>query len=175
MERQMKAQKLIYALAIGACSAALLVANVAVAKGAASRTLAGEVIGISDGDTLTILDHARTTHKIRLAYIDAPESAQPFGNKAKQALSTICFRKMARVAVIDTDRYGRSVGVVQCAGVDANKSMVAGGFAWVYRKYVPKDSELFALQTKARGEKIGLWVDASPTPPWDFRRLGDNG
>jgi endonuclease YncB( thermonuclease family) len=82
---------------------------------------------------------------------------------------------MARVAVIDTDRYGRSVGVVQCAGVDANKSMVAGGFAWVYRKYVPKDSELFALETKARGEKIGLWVDASPTPPWDFRRLGDNG
>jgi endonuclease YncB( thermonuclease family) len=80
---------------------------------------------------------------------------------------------MARVAVIDTDRYGRSVGVVQCAGVDANKSMVAGGFAWVYRKFAPKQSELFALETKARLDRVGLWADTNPTPPWDFRRFND--
>ncbi len=167
----MKTRKLNYALAIAACGAALLVANVAAAKGAANKTLAGEVIGISDGDTLTILDQARTTHKIRLAHIDAPESAQPFGNRAKQALSSICFRKMAKIAVIDTDRYGRSVGVVHCAGVEANKSMVADGFAWVYRKYAANENELIALESKARREQIGLWSDANPMPPWDYRRF----
>jgi endonuclease YncB( thermonuclease family) len=143
------------------------------AKGAAT-TLAGEVISITDGDTLTILDRgARTTHKIRLAHIDAPEKAQPFGNRAKQALSAICFGKQARVAVLEMDRYGRNVGVLSCDGVAANKKMVSDGFAWVFRQYAPKDSELFALEAKARGDKIGLWVDANPTPPWDFRRFND--
>lgn len=170
MHQRLNTQTLMSAIAIGACCAAMLLEGLAYAKGGATKKVVGEVIGISDGDTLTILDQARTTHKIRLAYIDAPESAQPFGKRAKQALSSICFRKMARVAVIETDRYGRSVAVVHCAGVDANKLMVADGFAWVYRKYAPKDSELLALETKARGSKVGLWTDANPTPPWDFRK-----
>jgi endonuclease YncB( thermonuclease family) len=143
------------------------------AKGAAA-TLAGEVISIADGDTLTILDRsARTTHKIRLAYIDAPEKSQAFGNRAKQALSAVCFGKQAQVAVVDTDKFGRSVGLVSCQGVAANSKMVADGFAWVYRKFAPKQSELFALETKARLDRVGLWADTNPTPPWDFRRFND--
>jgi endonuclease YncB( thermonuclease family) len=149
--------------------------TVSFAKGPPA-TLAGEVISIADGDTLTILDRTtRTTYKVRLAHIDAPEKAQAFGNRAKQALSAVCFGKQAQVAVVDTDKYGRSVGLVSCQGVAANSRMVADGFAWVYRKFAPKQSELFALETKARLDRVGLWADTNPTPPWDFRRLGDNG
>jgi endonuclease YncB( thermonuclease family) len=50
------------------------------------ETLEGKVVGISDGDTLTLLDSANTQHKIRLSGIDTPEKAQAFGNRAKQAV-----------------------------------------------------------------------------------------
>jgi len=34
----------------------------------------GRVVGLSDGDTITILDSARIRHTIGIAGIDAPES-----------------------------------------------------------------------------------------------------
>lgn len=95
----------------------------------------GRVVGISDGDTLTILDASNTQFKIRLAAIDAPEKAQPFGQRGKQKLSEICYGKNSSVNVVSTDRYGRSVGDVDCAGINANQAMIESGLAWVYRKY----------------------------------------
>jgi endonuclease YncB( thermonuclease family) len=158
--------------ALVVCLAACGLGN-SFAKGAAAA-LAGEVISIADGDTLTILDRStRTTHKIRLAHIDAPEKTQAFGSRAKQALSAICFGKQARVSVLETDRYGRNVGVVSCDGVAANRKMVADGMAWVYRKYAPNERELLSLEAQARTEKLGLWSEPNPTPPWDFRRFND--
>ena len=50
--------------------------------------VAGRVVGISDGDTITVLDDAQTQHKIRFAGIDAPEKGQAFGERSKQSLST---------------------------------------------------------------------------------------
>ncbi|MCA3000336.1 MAG: thermonuclease family protein [Rhodocyclaceae bacterium] len=145
------------------------------AKSAGAR-LAGEVISVADGDTLTVFNReARTTYKIRLAYIDAPEKAQPFGARAKQALSAICFGKPAKVLVVDTDHYGRSVGQVSCDGIAANQKMVADGMAWVYRKYAPRDSDLLALEQNARADKRGLWVDGNAIPPWEFRRINGGG
>ncbi|PTR14478.1 endonuclease YncB(thermonuclease family) [Nitrosospira sp. Nsp2] len=127
------------------------------------------VIGISDGDTLTVLNENKQQVKIRLAEIDAPEARQPFGSKSKQSLSELCFGKQAQIKPQVKDRYGRTVARVSCEGIDANAEQVNRGMAWVYRKYA-KDHALYVLQHDAKVEKRGLWSDPSPTPPWEWRK-----
>lgn len=131
--------------------------------------LLGLVVGISDGDTLTLLTPEKQEVRVRLAEIDAPEKAQPFGQRSKQSLSDLCYMQQARLQVVDTDRYGRAVARVSCAGTDANAAQVSTGLAWVYIKYA-KDPALFQLQQEARDANRGLWADPSPVPPWDFRK-----
>ncbi len=128
---------------------------------------AHQVIGIADGDTLTLLVGKRPL-KIRLANIDAPEKVQAFGERSRQSLSELCFGKNASYATQDIDRYGRTVAVVTCDGIEANRRQVERGMAWVYTKY-NKDVALPALQEAARSEQRGLWRDANPLPPWEFR------
>lgn len=136
----------------------------------AADRLTGTVVGIADGDTLTLLDDNRHQHKIRLAEIDAPEKAQPFGQVSKKALSDLCFQKNASVLVVDIDRYGRSVGRVNCAGVDANLRQVEQGMAWAYAKYL-RDPCISEAGMYAKINRIGLWGDiVTPTAPWDWRR-----
>lgn len=138
------------------------------------ETIAGRVVGVSDGDTLTILDGSNTQYKIRLAAIDAPEKAQPFGQRGKQKLSEICFGKNASVIVVSTDRYGRSVGDVDCAGINANEAMIQSGLAWVYRKYDKGHEHLYSLEEEAKNAKRGLWADSNPIAPWEWRKVRRN-
>jgi micrococcal nuclease len=130
----------------------------------------GKVVAIADGDTLTLLVD-RQQMKIRLAEIDTPERGQPYGSKAKEALSQLAFGKRARVVAVDRDRYGRIVGRVYVDEVDVNAEMVRRGAAWVYRKYA-KDPNLFSLEAEARKAKRGLWglPEAERVPPWEWRR-----
>lgn len=127
------------------------------------------VIGISDGDSLTVLREHEPV-KIRLAEIDAPEKAQPFGTKSKQALSVLCFGKLAEVTPQTKDRYGRTLARVKCDGHDASEQQIRDGMAWVFDRYVT-DLSLYQLQDEARNERRGLWVDTDPIPPWDWRKL----
>ena len=128
----------------------------------------GKVVVVADGDTLTVLrDHEQI--KERLVEIDAPEKAQAFGNKSKQPLSDLCFGKTATLADKGKDRYRRTLARVHCDGIDANTEQVRQGMAWVYRKYTPKDSPLYALEEEAKAAKRGLWADAGPMPPWEWR------
>ena len=134
----------------------------------------GRIVGISDGDTLTLLvpDGASFKQvKVRLAEIDTPESKQPYGERARQALSDVAFGKQARVVVQDTDRYGRTVGRVYVGGVDVNAEMVKQGAAWAYRQYL-KDQSLLRLEAEAKAAKQGLWglPEAQRCPPWDWRK-----
>jgi len=135
-----------------------------------SEPISGRVVGISDGDTLTVLDGSNTQHKVRLAAIDAPEKAQAFGQRAKQKLSELCYGKTASINVVTTDRYGRSVCDVDCAGINANEVMVQSGFAWVYRKYDKGHEHLYPLEEEARNARRGLWADPNPLAPWEWRR-----
>jgi len=130
----------------------------------------GRVVGITDGDTLTLLVEGKQQVKVRLAEIDTPESRQPYGKRAKQELSALAFNKIARVQVQDTDRYKRTVGRVFVDGLDVNAEMVRRGAAWVYRKYV-LDARLFKLEEEARREKRGLWKlpESERVPPWEWR------
>jgi micrococcal nuclease len=131
--------------------------------------LLGLVVGVSDGDTLTLLTPEKQQVKVRLAEIDAPEKSQPFGQRSKQSLSALCYDKQAQLRIVDMDRYGRAVARVTCDGTDANASQVKAGMAHVYPKYA-KDPALFALQDEARAAKRGLWADPAPIPPWEFRK-----
>ena len=139
------------------------------ASGAEARILNGRVVGVTDGDTLTLLVD-REQVRIRLAQIDAPESNQPYGKKAKTALSTLAFDKQARVEVVDIDRYGRTVGEVFVDGIDVNREMVREGHAWAYTKY-SHTTEIIELEDSARTAKKGLWAlpENQREPPWIWR------
>ncbi|WP_458098151.1 thermonuclease family protein [Roseomonas sp. WA12] len=141
--------------------------------------LTGRVVGLSDGDTITVLTAERRQVRIRLGEIDTPESRQPYGARAQQALSELVFGKDVRVVVQDTDRYGRIVGRVYAGTVDANAEMVRQGAAWVYRQY-SRDAALLQLEAEAKTARRGLWAlpEAERTPPWEWRaaqRGGSNG
>jgi endonuclease YncB( thermonuclease family) len=131
----------------------------------------GLVVSVHDGDTLTVLI-GKQQLKVRLAEVDAPELRQPFGQRSRQSLAAICFHETAKVELIARDRYGRSVGKVQCSGKDAGRHQVSSGMAWVYERYAPKDSPLYGVQAEARSARLGLWADAEPIPPWEWRKTG---
>jgi endonuclease YncB( thermonuclease family) len=147
--------------------AILVVSALAAAK--PHYAIAGKVVSIADGDTLTVLDDANVQHKIRLAGIDAPERKQAFGNKARQALGDKVFGQSVRVDVIDVDRYRREVGRIFLGSRFINQEMVQDGFAWRYPQY-DKPGEFTAAEADAREHHRGLWTDPSPEPPWKFRR-----
>lgn len=132
------------------------------------------VVGISDGDTLTARcptpdpAHPYSQVKVRLAEIDAPESGQPFGRRSKEHLSDLCYRVEATIRPTTTDRYGRTVARVECRSQDANLEQVKAGLAWAYTKY-QTDPRFPRAELVARNAKVGLWADANPVAPWDFR------
>ena len=154
----------------------LLFVLAAVVTTAQSAELTGKVVGVHDGDTLTLLvpDGASFKQvKVRLGEIDTPESKQPYGERAKQALSDLAFGKPARVVVETTDKYGRTVGRVYVGAVDVNAELVKQGAAWVYRQYL-KDQSLLVLEAQAKAAKRGLWAlpEAQRMPPWEWRHGG---
>lgn len=140
------------------------------------NALKGTVISVADGDTVTVLDAQKQSHKIRLAFIDAPERSQSYGQKARQALAEKVYRHEVLVDVYEIDRYGREVGRIRVDNRDINLSLVSEGYAWHYRYYAEQGqdrrsfSEYEAAQKLARQEKRGLWRDENPIPPWEFRR-----
>jgi endonuclease YncB( thermonuclease family) len=123
---------------------------------AAAIDLLGKVVGVLDGDTLTVLVERRAV-KVRLAEIDTPEKGQPYGSAARQALSDLVFGKVATVHGQTRDRYGRTVGRVYVDGRDVNAELVRAGHAWVYRKYTT-DRSLYALEAEAKAAGRGLWA-----------------
>ena len=146
---------------------------------AQAETLLGKVIHVQDGDSITVLDDTRTQHKIRLTGIDAPERRQAFGNVSKESLAEQVAGQSVAVEWDKVDRYGRKVGKVLLAGMDSNLVQIKRGLAWHYKQYEreqsPADRQSYAAaEAEARAAKLGLWRDAEPTPPWEFRRKGRN-
>lgn len=156
----------------------------------AGDVIQGRVVSVSDGDTITVLDAAHQQHKIRLSGIDAPEKAQPFGQRSKENLSGLVFGRDVIVEWRKKDRYGRTVGKVMVAEptcrestclktVDACHAQIVAGMAWWYRQYAreqePGDANRYEQsELDARARQIGLWSDPEPTPPWDWRKAKKN-
>jgi len=152
-----------------AAAAPALALALALAVACSAAPAGVEVVAVHDGDTVTVLD-GREQVRVRLACIDAPEQGQAFGSRARQALAARVMRRHVALAVIDRDDYGRTVARVLLDGEDVNLAMVRAGLAWHYRYHCPDDRALAAAEAEARAERRGLWADARPLPPWDWRR-----
>ena len=140
-----------------------------------AELLLGRIVGISDGDTVTLLDANKQQYKIRLTGIDAPEKKMPFGQRSKEHLSDLIFSKDVQVETEKLDRYGRTLGKILFDRKDINLAMVNAGLAWHYKKYQQEQSASDRLlysyaEEQARLRCIGLWHDTTPTPPWDWRK-----
>ena len=72
----------------------------------------GKVVGVTDGDTITVLYQGNKQYKVRLQHIDYPEVGQPFATKAKQSLSAKVFGKGVTIKWDEMDRYKRILGDV---------------------------------------------------------------
>jgi endonuclease YncB( thermonuclease family) len=137
----------------------------------ATPTHLWRVVGVHDGDTITCLDENNPQQKVRLASIDAPEVGQEYGRASREALAAMVFGKTVAVADEGRDQYGRWIGSVSVDGVDVNRQMIATGNAWHYTEF-SNDPTLAAFQEQARAQKIGLWSQPDPIPPWQFRHQG---
>jgi endonuclease YncB( thermonuclease family) len=153
---------------------ALLTAIVITNIAASAETLSGKVVGVSDGDTITLLDSTHTQHKIRLTGIDAPEKAQAFGQASKKSLSDLVFSKDVEIFWVKRDRYQRILGKVLLNEQDICLEQVKRGMAWHYKQYQRDQSSVdrtkySRAEEEARKNRIGLWADEAPMPPSEFR------
>jgi endonuclease YncB( thermonuclease family) len=129
----------------------------------------GKVVAITDGDTFKLLTKDSILYRIRIANIDSPERKQPFSKRAKQFTSGAIFGKNVKVEILNTDRYGRLIGIViYNDSMILNDELVRNGMAWHYIKY-SNDEVLQKLEDDARARKIGLWQDKNAIPPWEWR------
>jgi len=129
----------------------------------------GKVVGISDGDTISVLREGKAV-KVRLYGVDAPEQAQAFGTKARQLTGELAFQREVIVVIHATDRYGRLVGEVLLPdGRNLSHELVRAGLAWWYQQYAPKDTALGQLEAEAKAARRGLWQDPHAVPPWEYR------
>lgn len=155
---------------------ALVVAGVTASRGGEptvipeGETLSARCVAVHDGDTLTLLKDGRTEVKVRLDGIDAPELGQPFSRRSKESLSRLVFGKECSVLSMGADRYRRTIGRVSVEGVDVNLSLIREGLAWHYSRYDDRE-EYRDAERLARAARLGLWADARPIAPWDWRRL----
>jgi endonuclease YncB( thermonuclease family) len=152
----------------------LVLAALCLSAPAQPRTITGKVVAIGDGDLITILDAEKRQHEIRLDGIDAPESAQAFGDKARQSLSDLVRGKTVTVTSSRVARNGWIVGKVTLDGKDINLEQIRRGYAWFYRKYANElsqaDARIYELaEIEARDKRRGLWAGPGPIPPWELR------
>ncbi|HET7202589.1 MAG TPA: thermonuclease family protein [Steroidobacteraceae bacterium] len=132
--------------------------------------LRGVVVGVIDGDTADVrLDSGMI--RIRFHAIDAPESGQPYGQAAKQALSTLIFGRQVEVEPFEQDRYDRLVARVWLDRLDVNAELVKRGYAWTYRRYAD-DPAYCTYEQAAREQRLGLWRLAREerVAPWEWRQ-----
>jgi endonuclease YncB( thermonuclease family) len=133
----------------------------------------GEVVGITDGDTITVLNSKTLKDvKIRLYGIDCPEGGQAFSKRARQFTSKMVYGKVVEVGAITVDHYGRTVSLVYVEGKGVCDELIRAGLAWVYYLYcnLPICTEWKNLEAEAKEAKRGLWSDPHAIPPWEFRR-----
>ena len=126
------------------------------------------VVGIHDGDSITVLSVEKKQIQIRLEGIDAPELKQAFGSRAKEHLSSLIMGKDVTLIVKGEDLYKRSLSKIFLGAQDVNLTMISDGFAWHYSKY-SKDKKFAEAEAEARTKKKGLWKDQDPVAPWDYR------
>jgi len=164
---------------LAACTLLLVI----VADARAGRIVQGVVRAVYDGDTVLLATREESRLKVRLYGIDAPETpkpgmaGQPFADISKRTLMFKIMGRTVSAEVMDNDQYHRAVAVLRYNGRDINREMVGEGMAWAYRQYLSGAyaSEYIGAEERARGRHRGLWRDANPLPPWEFRHALEGG
>lgn len=146
----------------------------------AAEIFQGRVIGISDGDSVAVLDASSMQVKIRLMGMDAPERKQAFSKQSRQSLAALLFDRQVTVESSKKDKYGRTVGKILMDGLDVNLEQIKTGMAWHYKQYQdeqPDGDRLLYVQAEeeARAARRGLWMEADPVPPWEWRKVVHHG
>jgi micrococcal nuclease len=127
------------------------------------------VIKIFDGDSFLVAQGSLKV-EVRLWGIDAPEKGQPYGDQARQLLSNLAYQKNVTLIIHTQDQYNRQVAeVILPDGRNLNEEILRAGLAWWYQHYAPDQKQFQSLEAAARQQKLGLWADPKPTPPWDWR------
>lgn len=135
-----------------------------------ATTIKGKVIKVADGDTITILEENGDKTRVRFYGIDAPEKKQNYGIKSLDVLKNLIDKKEVEIEVKDKDQYGRVVGIVYYDKKNINLYMLETGNAWWYKQYSKHNIEFKTAEEKAKLEKLGLWKEKNPTPPWIYRK-----
>jgi endonuclease YncB( thermonuclease family) len=135
--------------------------------GQASEVWTGWVSWVMDGDTvLLVREGQHEPVKLRIEGIDAPETCQPGGAQARDAMIGLALRKSVQVVDHGHDTYGRQIGRLSVDGVDLGAEMVRTGMAWAYRFRTGK-GPYAGLQRQAQKQKIGVFSapEAAMSPP----------
>lgn len=157
------------------CHAIALATLLALAGAARGHDVDGRVVTVHDGDTVTIVDGGRVQRRVRIAGIDAPEKAQPFGAAAKENLARLVHGRHVAARCHKRDRFGREVCSVFLRGRDVGLEQVQDGLSWWYRDYAREQlpearARYEAAEIEAKGARRGLWRDATPQAPWMWRK-----
>ena len=153
------------------------------AGAATPRTLPPSVEGIAldvhDGDSFTFRGEDGRRLRIRVSGIDAPEHHQPYADQSRRHLGEMLRGRRLRIDPIKQDVFDRTVAKVwvldaDLPPADAALSLVEAGLAWHFVRYradqPPADVPRYAqAERAARARRAGLWQDAEPEAPWDFR------
>lgn len=138
-------------------------------------TIRGTVVHISDGDTFIVEAEGGERTTIRIHAIDAPELAQTFGKESREALRALIANQPVEIKQQKTDQYHRVVGSVFLNGKDIGLEMLNSGNVWYFRQYqkeqpAEEQQAYLAAEATALHQNLGLWRDAHPIPPWEYRR-----
>ena len=134
----------------------------------------GTLKRVVDGDTVYLNTGSDNSIKVRLAFIDAPELNQPFGNDAKAFLKKIEGQRVT-IDVKSKDRYGRHIAILFHRNADINMVMIENGYAWVYTKYlkyasIPVRNKYIYAESLAKENELGLWQTKDYVAPWEWRK-----
>ena len=147
-----------------------LAATVNAKTNQSEATWQGKVVGITDGDTVTVLTSTNEQVKIRIYGIDCPEKKQAFGTKARAFLASLIFGQTVIIQPSGKDLYGRTIAKISYEDRDIGLTMIQYGYAWWYQAYAKKEIDYKKAQVKAKDQQLGLWQDANPVEPWKFRK-----
>lgn len=134
-----------------------------------------KIVGVADGDTVTALLGTGQSVDVRLEGIDAPEHGQAFASASQQHLSGLVLAKDVNLDCGGGYSYNRLVcKILLPNGEDVDLDEIKAGMAWHYKQYqrlqTATDRAAYgAAEDAARRARIGLWADATPVQPQDFR------
>jgi endonuclease YncB( thermonuclease family) len=148
-----------------------LSACVSAPTAAEQPVLVGNVLSVTDGDTIKVqLGSGPIT--VRFDAIDAPEKSQPWGREAHAELAKRLNRQVVALEVRTQDQYDRLVAVVYLGDENINGWMVQQGHAWAYRQYL-NEADYCTWEASARSARLGLWSLPATGwyAPWEWRRV----